>query len=547
MLIEDPDLVYSGKTWSGSHGTGSRLARALMARVGASAARARLPPMVEPVSIATGVAKVVGPRVAKEVIKWAWGSEARQLVNLLKRDHPAAPKLLLQPDALGELWFYAETGELDYDAMLAAVRPVTKSEEEAKALVEAIRTTQWRAMRDERRSHFEFLRLRQEIKSDLESAQVLARIEEALSGFRRGLPIARQLPAQISPFVDRDREITEGQKFLGTNPAGHVALILCCSGMPGAGKSAFALELAHRRAAEFAGGWLYVDLRSSAGSHRSPANVAARLLLDLGVAPETIPPEPDARLALLRSLLTQEPVLLVLDNARDEDQVRDLIPPSAESVVIITSRASLGGLGSARLIDLEEMSEEDAVAVLRVLIGERVVAEPDATSELVAVCGGLPLALAVIGGRARRRPEEPLSALAASVARAANALGALDDPAGTLRAALESAIEAASIAARRLLLLLGALEVADIEPEVAGVVGGVEAPEALRLLEELGAERLLTPVAGGGWRMHQLLRLVAASIAKAELGDELASAQQRRVVWLASSAREHVGDLEGEV
>jgi len=108
---------------------------------------ARLPLMVEPVSIATGVAKVVGPRVAKEVIKWARGSEARQLVNLLKQDHPAAPSLLLQPDALGELWFYAETGELDYDAMLAAVRPVTKSEVEAEAMVEAIRTTQWRVMR----------------------------------------------------------------------------------------------------------------------------------------------------------------------------------------------------------------------------------------------------------------------------------------------------------------------------------------------------------------------------------------------------------------
>lgn len=522
--------------------TASRLAQGWTSSVGA-----RLPLMVEPVSIATGVAKVVGPRVAKEVIKWARGSEARQLVNLLKHDHPAAPKLLLQPDALGELWFYAETGELDYDAMLAAVRPVTKSDEEAEALVEAIRTTQWRAMRDERRSHFEFLRLRQEIKSDVENAHVLARIEEALSGFRRALPVARQLPAQISPFVDRDREINEGQEFLETNPFGHVALILCCSGMAGAGKSAFALELAHWRAAKFDGGWMYVDLRSPGGGDRSPADIAARLLLDLGVAPETIPPEPDARVALLRSLLAQEPVLLLLDNARDEDQVRDLIPPSAESVVIITSRASLAGLGSARLIDLKEMSEEDAMAVLRALIGERVVAEPQAASEIVAACGGLPLALAVIGGRARRRPEEPLGVLAASVARAADAVGALDDPGGTLRAALESATAAASVGARRLLLLLGALEVADIKQEVAGVVAGVNATEALRLLEELGAERLLTPVAGGGWRMHQLLRLVAAAIAQDELGDELMSAQQRRVDWLASSAREHVGDLEGEV
>jgi len=287
-------------------------------------------------------------------------------------------------------------------------------------------------------------------------------------------------------------------------------------------------------------------LRSPSGGHRGTGEAAARLLLDLGVAPETIPREPDDRLALLRSLLTQEPVLLVLDNARDENHVRPLIPPSAESVVIITSRSSLAGLGSARLIDLEEMSETDGVAVLRALIGARVAAEPEAAARIVAVCGGLPLALAVIAGRARRRPEEPLSLLLASIAQAADPVGGLDDPAGTLRAALETAIEAATEAARSLLLTLGALGVTDIEPEVAGVVAGVDATDALRVLEELGAERLLTPVAGGGWRMHQLLRAVASSIARDELGDELMSAQQRRVDWLASSARQHVGDLEGE-
>ncbi|MGO9788170.1 MAG: NB-ARC domain-containing protein [Solirubrobacteraceae bacterium] len=503
--------------------------------------------MVEPVSIATGVAKAVGPRVAKEVMRWARGSEARQLVNLLKKDHPGAPHLLLQPDALGELWFYAETGELDYDAMLAAVRPVTKSDEEAEALVEAIRTTQWRALRDERRSHFEFLRLRQEIKSDMENASVLARIEAALGGFRCALPVARQLPAQISPFVDRDREIAEGEKALEARPDRHVALVLCCSGMPGVGKSAFALELAHQRAARFDGGWLYVDMRLPGGGHRGPADIAVRLLLDLGVAPEVIPPEQDARMALLRSVLALEPVLLVLDNARNENQVRDLIPPNPDSVVIITSRTPLGGLGSASLIDLEEMGEAEAVAVLGALIGQRVAAEPNAAAQIVRSCGGLPLALAVLGGRARKRPHEPLSAFVAAVTPAADAVGALDDPAGTLRAALQTAIEAASTGARRLFLLLAALEVVSIEPEVAGAVTGEDAVRARQLLEELGAERLLTSVAGGTWRMHHLLRLVAASMARDELGDELTSAQERRVEWLTNSAQMHFEDLEGEV
>src|SRR4051794_3495385 len=123
--------------------------------------------MVEPTTILTGVAKTVGPHVARRVVEWARGSEARQLVKLLRDEHPAAPKLLTQPDALGELWWYAETGELRTNAMVVAVRPLTESEREACDLVEAIRATQWRVMRDERRSHFEFLRLREEIAADI--------------------------------------------------------------------------------------------------------------------------------------------------------------------------------------------------------------------------------------------------------------------------------------------------------------------------------------------------------------------------------------------
>jgi len=502
--------------------------------------------MVEPTTILTGVAKTLGPHVARRVVEWARGSEARQLVKLLKDEHPAAPKLLTQPDALGELWWYAETGDLRTNAMVVAVRPLTESEKEACDLVEAIRTTQWSVMRDERRSHFEFLRLREEIAADIRGGQAasLARLDEALRGFARALPIARQLPAQTSPFADRAHELTAGERLLSERPEGQVAVVLAVGGIAGVGKSSLALELAHRHAEEFAGGVLYVNMRSADGSPRSTPDVAARLLRDLGIAAEAIPREADARLAALRSVLAREAVLLVLDNAANAEQVQGLIPANRDSVVIVTSRAPLAELGAARLLELRELEVEDGVAVLEAILGRSV--QREAAAAVVKGCAGLPLAIAVVGARVRRG--KPLEDLATGATQGGDPLAALDDPAGTVQATLASAIGAASAEARRLLLLLAALEVADIDSEAAAAVAGVGREHAARLLEELEGERLLTPVQGGVARqMHQVLRHVAARLAAAELDEQvMTSAEEGRVRWLVTSAREHSGDLQGE-
>jgi hypothetical protein len=502
--------------------------------------------MAEPTTILTTVAKVLGPPVARRVVEWARGSEARQLVELLRDEHPAAAHMLTQPDALGELWWYAETGDLRTEAMVKAVRPLTASDEEARALVEAIRVMQWRVMRDERRSHFEFLRLRQEIAEDLRGGQeaMVARLDEAVRRFARALPVVRQLPAQTSPFADRAEELAQAEHLLWERPGGQVAVVIAVSGMAGIGKSSLALELAHRHAAGFEGGILYVDMRSADGSVRRAPDVAARLLRDLGIAPDAIPQEADARVAALRSLLAQEAVLLVLDNASDAEQVRDLIPANRDSVVIVTSRASLGALGAARLLDLHELEEQDGLIVLEAIVGKSV--ETAAAMAVVKSCGGLPLALAVAAGRVRRGT--PLEELATNAARTADVLGAVDDAAGSVRATLSSALDATGPEARRLALLVATLTVGDIDPEVAAAIADYGRDHAARLLEELEGQRLLTRVEGGSKRqMHELLRRVAAELATAELGEEeIASAEERRVQWLVTSAREYSGDLADE-
>jgi len=482
---------------------------------------------------AGAVVKLVGPAVGRQMLAWAKGSEARQLVKLLKKSFPAAEEMLTQPEALRELWLYAQTGNFDREATVQAVRPLVDSDEEAEAMAEAIRTNQWRVMRDELQAHFEFQRLEHELRAEMRAgtAEVLARIEQAREELAAKLPAARQLPAQTAPFADRVEQLASAQQLLGARRPLHAAAVLNFCGMVGTGKSALALELAYGLQGQFDGGILYVDMRRRDGSRRSEAEVAARLLRDLGVAPEAIPADGEERIIRLRSILAHDPVLLVLDNATDEDDIASLIPPLRESTVLVTSRAPLFALPAAELIELDQMDDGDAREVLVAIAGEGRFEEGPALEAILEHCEGLPMALAVIAGLARRQPWLTSEELAARCAE------------GELVDALAAAIAAAPEEARRLLLLLAALDATEIDPELAAAVGGRDAAGAL---EELAVSRLLLPTAGGRWRIHRLIREVAAGLAEKELGKEaIEEAQRRRVNWLVSVNRKRAADLDG--
>lgn len=500
--------------------------------------------MVEPVTafglaIAKTAAGKVGAVAGRKALTWAKGSEAQQLVKLLRAEHRAAHKMLVQPDALGELYLYAETGDFDADAFTTAVRPLTSTDEEARALAEAVRTTQWRVMRDERRTHFEVLRLRAELRGDVEHVgdRVLARLDETIAQLGRAVPIERQLPAATDRFVDRDAELSAAAAALEQSGPEHVARILGFAGMPGIGKSTLAIEVARRFMASFDGGVLYVDLRNSDGTFLPTTDIAARLLRDLGAAPEAIR-DGDGAVAALRSLLAEVPVLLVLDNARDEKHVRDLVPANPDSIVLITSRRPLAGLGQAMLATLGDFAAADAIELLGEFVGARVVRQPEAAAAIADACHGLPLALAVVGARLRRQEQLALDLFAAELD---NSLLTVDDPEATISAALQSGLEAASPAGRRALLLIAALDVLDLSPESIGVIAGLGTAETRKLLEELHDRQLL-----GQSGLHQLLRALLRELARTELWeDDVASAQERRVRWLVESGQPHIDDLAG--
>ena len=146
-------------------------------------------------------------------------------------------------------------------------------------------------------------------------------------------------------------------------------MISAVAGTAGVGKTALAVHWAHQVAERFRDGHLYVNLRGfdPSGVPLTPGEAIRGFLHALGVPAERVPRDPDSRAALYRSLPADKQVLILLDNARDEQQVRPLLPAGQGCLVIITSRSRLAGLAAgeeARLLALDVLSQDEARQVL---------------------------------------------------------------------------------------------------------------------------------------------------------------------------------------
>src|SRR5262249_19529753 len=190
-------------------------------------------------------------------------------------------------------------------------------------------------------------------------------------------------------------------------------VLIAIRGRAGIGKTTLAVHAAHRLRDRYPDGQLYVHLRGMEASPLTATEVLARFLRSLGVDRMAIPDDIEERAALYRSRLADRRLLIVLDDAACEAQVRPLLPGTPGCAVLVTSRARLTGLGGAQLVDLDIYEPEESVELLARVAGpERVAAEPAAAREIVRVCGFLPLAIRVPGARLGARPHSPLSPLA---------------------------------------------------------------------------------------------------------------------------------------
>jgi hypothetical protein len=234
--------------------------------------------------------------------------------------------------------------------------------------------------------------------------------------------VPRQLPAVVRQFVGRQNELAALNSLLDSAAAGPPAVVISAiEGTAGIGKTALALHWAHSVAGRFPDGQLYVNLRGfdPSATPAEPAEAIRGFLDALGIVADRVPATPQAQAGLYRSLLADRRVLIVLDNARDVDQVRPLLPGSAGCLALVTSRARLAGLAvgeGAALLTLDVLAESEARQLLTDRLGaERVAAEPTAVGELIGLCARLPLALSIAAARAASYPTFALSALAAEM------------------------------------------------------------------------------------------------------------------------------------
>jgi hypothetical protein len=314
--------------------------------------------------------------------------------------------------------------------------------------------------------------------------------------------------------------------------------VIVISGIAGIGKTALAVHWARQVASQFPDGQLYVDLRGFDADDRAldPGDVLWDFLRALGIPAARLPLGDAERAALYRSVLAGKRVLAVLDNARDADQVRPLLPSSPGCLVIVTSRSALTSLiavEGARLVTLDLLTEADALDLLARQLGEeRLAAEPDATGEIIAACAGLPLTLTIVAGRLAANPGLSLATVANELREAASTLDALDSPdlVGGLRALLSWSYRALSADAARLFRLIGLNPGPDISLAAAASLGGISLARARAILTELTRAHLLTEHRPGRYASHDLLLAYAAELVQVGDSDQARDAAVRRLV-----------------
>ncbi|MDK1344470.1 BTAD domain-containing putative transcriptional regulator [Streptomyces sp. 378] len=337
-------------------------------------------------------------------------------------------------------------------------------------------------------------------------------------------PSARpaQLPRGLPVYVGREAEGAWLSAVSGApgrlDPA--VAPVVVISGAPGVGKTTFAVHHAHRIASAFPDGQLFVNLNGfhSHAPAVEPGNALHGFITALGVPAQRIPEDTSGRSALFRSLLADRRVLLVLDNARDEQQVRPLLPGGAGCLTLVTSRNRLPGLiatDGAKPLTLPLPSQTEAHQALERRLGtERLVDEPTATADIIRLCGRLPLALSVVAARAELDPSLPLLAIADELRHTHGGLDAFTgfDTTTDVRAVFSWSYQLLDESTARLFRLLALHPGPHVTAPAAASLAGLTLARTRRALAHLLGSCLVEQPLPGRYSLHDLLRGYATEL-----------------------------------
>ncbi|WP_320776124.1 AfsR/SARP family transcriptional regulator [Streptomyces sp. CRN 30] len=357
----------------------------------------------------------------------------------------------------------------------------------------------------------------------LDSDPRLAARGTELRPARTAAPHPGHLPAPSPLFTGRVRDLARLDELLApqsTSVSDAVPIAVVC-GTGGIGKTWLALRWAHDQHRHFPDGQLYADLRgfTPSGEPLDPYAVMRGLLEALGVDPGDLPTTQQAQAALYRSRTAGRRLLLVLDNARDTDQVVPLLPGGSTCTVLITSRHQLSGLAAshgAGWLALDSLDGPEARDLLvRRLGADRLAAEPAATAELLRHCAGLPLAIGVLAARVTTNPVLTLAALAAELRDTATRLDALNtgEAASDVRTVFTSSYLALDPDSARVFRQLAQAPGGDIGLSAAVSLSALPSARLRTRLRRLQAYHLVQERAPGRFTCHDLLRSYALELA----------------------------------
>jgi tetratricopeptide (TPR) repeat protein/DNA-binding XRE family transcriptional regulator len=378
------------------------------------------------------------------------------------------------------------------------------------------------------------------------AADVLAAGNGSAGGSASVAAATRTLPRDIGSFTGREAELSRLlAAFSGAAGDGGPAGIYAIDGMAGAGKTTLAVHVAHQLAGSFPDGQFFIPLHAHTAGQQpvDPADALASLLLTAGAGVQQIPPDLEARAGLWRDQIAGRKILLLLDDAAGHEQVRPLLPGTAGSLVLITSRRRLTALEDATVLSIDTLSPADA-AVLLSRLADRPDLGPDAdaTAEIARLCGYLPLAIGMLGRQLKHHPARSGSEVAADLASARDRLAVMRAENLSVAAAFDLSYRDLTTDQRRLFRRLGLVPGPDIDAYAAAALDETGVDSARGRLDELYDHHLISEPAAGRYQLHDLLRQYSRALA-AEGEPADAGAAARLVNYyahVAAAASKHI-------
>lgn len=349
-----------------------------------------------------------------------------------------------------------------------------------------------------------------------------------------------ELPADVASFTGRDDEVRRLRGLL-SRPSYGLMAVCAIAGAAGVGKSALAIHVARGVASSYPDGQLYVNLHGATPGVRPLSSFEAlrRLLRTLDHPSAGSPLDVGEAAARFRTLTAGRRLLIVLDDASGEAQVRPLLPGSSDCAVLLTGRAVLSTLEGAVHVQLGTLRQAEAEELLARLAGRhRVAAEPHAVAEIVRLCGLLPLAIRAAAARLVARPDWSLAAFAGRLGFARGRLDELEHADLAVRGSFVVSLRGLSGEVVRLFELFGLLDVPYLDTGTLAALGGLPRESVEALLDRLVEAQLVQIVAPGRYAMHELVRLYSRERAEERLpAAERAAAVRRAQHHYLTTAR----------